>query len=292
MKIRLLYSLFLATLCIVVLQSNRNGRATVGLEGVTGAPGDTSQGGNSKTCAVNGCHSTGAFGPLGLSIALLDSTTQTPVNQYIPGRNYIARVTISSGSGSPKGYGFQMIALRDNGNVPTNSFSDPLGLSNNYKLKTLGTRMYAEHQTMSTTNTFNVVWKAPVAGSGSVTFYSSGNAVNNDMNNSGDGATNNKLQVSELTSGLNDPRSAALLPLRLSPNPVTASTQLSFSLPESSQCRLLVRDLNGRIVWENTAWQSAGDNSVELPASSWQSGIYLIEISTETHAGAAKMLKM
>ncbi len=292
MKIRLVYSLFLATLCVVVLQSNRNGRATTGSEGVTGAPGDTVQGGNPKTCAANGCHSTGAFGPLGLSIALLDSTTQTPVNQYIPGKNYIARVTISSGSGNPLGYGFQMIALKDNGNVPTNSFSDPLGLSNNYKLKTLTNRMYAEHQTMSTTNTFNVIWKAPAAGSGSVTFYSSGNAVNNNMSSVGDGATNNKLQVSELTSGLNDLRRAALLPLRLSPNPVTSSAQLVFSLPESSECRLLVRDLSGRIMWENTVWQAAGDNGVELPAQSWQPGIYLVEISTGTHAGAAKMLKM
>ncbi len=292
MKIRLIYSIFLATLCVVVLQSNRNGRATTGSEGVTGAPGDTSQGGNAKTCGASGCHSTGAFGPMSLSITLLDSAAQTPVNQYIPNKNYIARVTISSGSGSPAGYGFQMIALKDNGNVPTNSFSDPLGLSNNYKLKTLGTRTYAEHQTMSTTNTFNVIWKAPTAGSGSVTFYSSGNAVNNNMGSGGDGAANNKLQVSEITSGLNDLRSAALLPLRLSPNPVTTSTQLTFSLPESSEYRLLVRDLSGRIVWENTAWQAAGDNSVELPAQSWQSGIYLVEISTETHAGAAKMLKM
>ena len=292
MKIRLLYTFFLAALCVVVLQSNRNGRATVGLEGVTGAPGDTFQGGNAKTCAVNGCHSAGAFGPLGLSITLLDSTSLTPVAQYLPGKNYIARVTISSGSGTPAGYGFQMIALRDNGNVPTNSFTDPLGLSNNYKLKTLGTRMYAEHQTMSTTNTFNVVWKAPAAGSGSVTFYSSGNAVNNNMNNTGDGATNNKVQVAEMTSGLNDPRSAAHLPLRLSPNPVTESTQLMFNLPESGQCRLLVRDLSGRIVWENNAWQAAGDNAVELPAQTWQPGIYLVEISTGTQMGAVKMLKM
>ena len=292
MKIRLLYTLFLATLCVVVLQSNRNGRATVGSEGVTGAPGDTAQGGSAKTCAVNGCHSAGAFGPLSLSIALLDSTTQTPVAQYLPGKNYIARVTLTAGSGTPAGYGFQMIALLDNGNVPTNSFSDPLGLANNYKLKTLGTRTYAEHQTMSVTNTFNVVWKAPVAGSGSVTFYSSGNAVNNNMGNSGDGAANNKLQVAEMTSGLNDPRSAASLPLRLSPNPVSTSTQLAFSLPEGGPCRLLVRDLSGRIVWENNAWQAAGDNTVELPAQAWEPGIYLVEISTATHTGAAKMLKM
>ena len=101
MKIRLLYTLFLATLCVVVLQSNRNGRATVGSEGVTGAPGDIFQGGNAKTCAVNGCHFAGAFSP-SLTIALLDSTTQAPVDKYLPGKNYIARVTLTAGSGSPK----------------------------------------------------------------------------------------------------------------------------------------------------------------------------------------------
>jgi hypothetical protein len=292
MKIRLLYTLFLSALCLVVLQSNRNGRATVGGEGVTGAPGDASQGGSAKTCAVNGCHSAGAFSP-SLSIALLDSLSLTPVAQYLPGKNYIVRVTLTAGSGAPAGYGFQMIALRDNGNLALNGFSDPGGLSNNYKLKTLANgRTYAEHQTMSTTNTFNVVWKAPAAGSGSVTFYSAGNAVNNNQGNSGDGATNNKLQVSEMTSGLNDPRSAARLPLRLSPNPVSATTQLAFHLPESSACRLLVRDLSGRIVWENSVSQAAGDISAELPAEAWQPGIYLVEVMAEKYAGAVKMLKI
>jgi len=291
MKIRLLYTLFFSTLCLVVLQSNRNGRATVGSEGVTGAPGDVSQGGNAKTCAVNGCHSAGTFSP-SLSIALLDSLSLTPVAQYLPGKNYIARVTITASSGTPAGYGFQMIAIRDNGNVALNGFSDPGGLSNNYKLKTLSGRTYAEHQTMSTTNTFNVVWKAPVSGSGSVTFYSAGNAVNNNQNNTGDGATNNKLQVSEMTSGLNDPRSVANLPLRLSPNPVSASAQLNFHLPESSVCRLLVRDLSGRIVWENNAWQAAGDISTALPAEAWQPGIYLVEVVAEQYAGVAKMLRI
>lgn len=291
MKIRLSYTLFLAMLCIIVLQSNRNGRATVGSEGGTGAPGDASQGGNAKTCGVNGCHSAGAFSP-SLSIALLDSATLTPVSQYLPGKNYIVRVTISAGSGTPAGYGFQMIALRDNGNVALNGFSDPLGLANNYKLKTLSGRTYAEQQTMSTTNTFDVVWKAPVAGSGNVTFYSAGNAVNNNMGSSGDGAANNKLQVAEATSGLNDPNSLAFLSLQISPNPVITSTQLTFSLPENASCRLLVRDLSGRVIWENNGWLAAGENQMELPAQTWQTGIYLVEVSTSTHAGAVKMLKM
>ncbi|HNG91015.1 MAG TPA: hypothetical protein PK858_12445, partial [Saprospiraceae bacterium] len=77
MKIRFSYLLFFSLLSLVVLQGNRSGRATVGSEGVTGAPGDASQGGTLKTCAVNGCHASAAYAPVSISISLLDSAALT-----------------------------------------------------------------------------------------------------------------------------------------------------------------------------------------------------------------------
>ncbi len=294
MKIRLIYALFCAALCVVVLQSNRNGRATVGLEGVTGAPGDVFQGGNPKTCAVNGCHNNGAFAPVTVNISLLESdTSTTSLNQYIPGKQYIARVRITTGSGAPKGYGFQMIAIRDQDSIPANGFTD-VSTSNNYRLKTLGSnRIYAEHQTMSTTNTFDVLWKGPAAGTGSVTFYAAGNAVNNNTSNSGDGATTSKFTVTEGTVSGTDNLHNLASGMRVSPNPVRATAQLMFDLPTDGAHRIMVHDLSGRIMWENNSWMSAGSNTINLPAENWKPGIYLVQMTHENgSSGAVKMVKI
>ena len=293
MKIRLIYTFFFAALCVVVLQSNRNGRATVGLEGVTGAPGDVFQGGNPKTCAVNGCHNNGAFAPVTVSVSLLESdTSTTSLTQYVPGKQYIARVRVTTGSGAPKGYGFQMIAIRDQDSIPANGFTD-VSTNNNYRLKTLsGNRMYAEHQTMSTTNTFDVLWKGPAAGSGSITFYAAGNAVNNNTSNTGDGATTTKFTVSEGTISGTDKLNNDVTGMRVSPNPVHTTAQLMFDLHTDGAHRILVHDLSGRIIWENNVWMSTGSNTIHLPVENWKPGIYLVQMTNENGASSAvKMVK-
>lgn len=294
MKVRLVYAFFFAALCVVVLQSNRNGRATVGLEGVTGAPGDVFQGGNAKTCGVNGCHNNGAFAPVTVTVSLLESdTSTTSLTQYIPGKQYIARVRVTTGSGAPKGYGFQMIAIRNRDSIPANGFTDA-STTNNYRLKTLtGNRMYAEHPTMSTTNTFDVLWKGPAAGSGSITFYAAGNAVNDNTSNTGDGATTTKFTVTEGTiSGTND-LNQEVSGMRISPNPVLATGQLMFDLSTNGARRILVYDLAGRIVWENNSWLPAGFNTIDLPAEDWKPGIYMVQIAHGNGSSSAvKMVKM
>lgn len=286
--------LFFSLLGLIVLQSNRSGRATVGNEGVTGAPGDAAQGGNAKTCAVNGCHTSVAYAPVSISISLLDSATLAPVQQYTPTRQHIVRVRVIPGSGTPLGYGFQMIDLRDAGNVAINGFSDPLGLGNNYKLKSLSNgRTYAEHQTMSETNTFDVLWKAPAAGSGSVSFYAAGNAVNNNFGNSGDTANNSKLQVPEGTSSLTG-NAPALRPLalHLSPNPVARQAQLRWASPEVlTDLHLQVFDAQGRLVWQHSLPAAADEQSLALPADAWQPGLYWVVLQNRTHLGAVKMVK-
>lgn len=295
MKIHFSYTLFLGLLCFVVLQGNRSGRATVAGEGVTGAPGDASQSGNIKTCAVSGCHSSTSFAPVTIGITLLDSASLNPVQQYTPGKQHIVRVRVLPGTGSPLGYGFQMIDLKDAGNVAINGFSDPLGMSNNYKLKALPNgRTYAEHQTMSVSNTFDVVWKAPVIGSGSVTFYASGNAVNNNSGNSGDSGGNSKLQVPEgSASSVGEAWEREKIALVVSPNPVTEAAVVQWTLPEGvSGLRMQVLDVQGRQVWEQEAPAGAGDHTQVVPAPTWPPGLYWVVLQNGTHLGAAKLIRL
>ncbi len=66
----------------------------------------------------------------------------------------------------------------------------------------------------------------------------------------------------------------------ISPNPFEASTQISFTLSQTSNIRLVVSDLLGREVSQNTAKYTAGEHSVELSADIFtKRGVYLITIS-------------
>jgi hypothetical protein len=131
MKIRLVYLLFLTILCAIVLPASKNGRASQDKTGNTGAPGDEANpNGTPRICSH--CHF-GAAAPE-VSVRVLDGNGDT-VTTYIPGQQYVARVAINTNVATLTGFGFQMIALRDNGNVDLDGFSDPGNNTvNNYKI--------------------------------------------------------------------------------------------------------------------------------------------------------------
>ena len=165
---RLLFSTLIFSLIVLLSMGNKNGRASSANRGNTGAPGDETSLGQPKTCM--NCHNQGPI-TASLAISVLDADNQ-PVTQYRPGQPYTAQVKITASGSGLMGYGFQMIALRDAGNTDLDGFTD--SNPNNYKIASISNgRTYAEHDNISSSNTFNVNWTAPAAGTGSVTFYSS-----------------------------------------------------------------------------------------------------------------------
>jgi Reeler domain len=184
-----------STICLIALISlgNEGGRADFTGKGNTGAPGDeTNTNGTIRTC--QSCHNAGPI-TCSMDIQVLDAQSQ-PVTAYQPGQTYTTRVSISSPSTGINGYGFQMIALRKQGNTDLKGFKDLT--QNNYKLANAQNgRTYAEHSGISADSTFDVVWQAPMAGTGAVQFYSSGNAVNANGLTSGDGASITTLELAE-----------------------------------------------------------------------------------------------
>ncbi len=289
MKIRLVYSLFASLLLLAVLSGNKNGRAsTFPGHGNTGAPGDETAGGQPVRC--NSCHNAASI-TASMSISILDSAGAA-VTAYVPGKKYTARVTITPVTGNPQGYGFQMIALKDAGNTDLDGFSDQN--PNNYKIVTVNStgRTYAEHDNVSTPNVFNVTWTAPVAGTGNVTFYAAGNAVNKNNNDSGDGSAFTNVKLTEsLVSATQNP-DAAGIGLRTWPNPVGPALHLTASLPESGNFAVVVRDLSGRQVWESARTLAAGTNLLDIPADGWQPGIYFVTLAGEGISANVKVVKL
>jgi hypothetical protein len=280
MKIRLAYTLFFGLLAAVVLMSNKNGRAsTPPGAGNTGAPGDQALA-NGTPIVCNSCHTPSNPNPISstTTIAVLDSLGNT-VTQYLPGKVYTARVTINTVSGNPLRWGFQMIALKDAGNTDLDGFSDIN--PNNYKIVTVNStgRTYAEHDNSSSTNIFNVRWTAPVAGTGNVTFYAAGNAVNNNGSSGGDGASFSNLKLSEGSTTATQNPDAARIGMRVWPNPVVSNAQMLVALPEAGAYRLAAFDLSGRMVWETNLDLAAGEQALDVPAANWTPGVYFLSLS-------------
>ena len=213
MKSTLLTLSILLSLIIsyATLTGSSNGRAAAANEGNTGAPGD----------AVTTCISCHNGGPIqtGISIAFKDSAGNA-LTEYTPNHNYMVEVTLNPTAGSPNGYGFQMVALEDGGNTAISSWNNP---ANNVKISAANGRRYAEHNGVSTTETFEVYWTAPDTGTGGVTFYTAGNAVNSNGTTMGDGAAKTTLTITE-AGGSGNPTGIELISIAkptIYPNPAT-----------------------------------------------------------------------
>ena len=183
-------TLFLLSALYIVLSSRSAGVASQLNDDKTGAPGT-----GGATCG--NCHNNGAYGTVVVSINLFVLGTNTPVTAYTPGTTYDMRVRVQPSSGTPAGYGFQMTCLTTTGNTPVAGYSN---LGTNVKQKTITTgtfngRTYVEQNGVVNNNQFLFQWTAPAAGTGSVTFYASGNAVNNLGTSAGDNSGASSLVV-------------------------------------------------------------------------------------------------
>jgi hypothetical protein len=292
MKFRLVYTIFFGLLLLITSLGNKNGRAsTPPGAGNTGAPGDEALF-NGTPIVCNSCHTPSSQNPISSSVTItvLDPEGDT-VTQYIPGPLYTARVTINTLTGNPLRWGFQMSALKDTGNIDLDGFSDMN--PNNYKIATVNStgRTYAEHDNSSMTNVFNVRWTAPMAGTGNVTFYAAGNAVNNNGQNTGDGASFSNLKLTEGSVSSTQNPDAERVGLRVWPNPVAAEANLTVVLPQAGDYRLAVHDLSGRLIWESNQTLPAGENNLVIPATHWDAGIYFASLLGNGISANVKVVK-
>ena len=196
------------------------------------------------------------------------------------GSAYKARVTVVKAAGAPAAYGFQMIALKDAGNVEHKGFSAP---GANVQLATTNSngRQYAEHKGPSATNVFEMTWTAPASGSGSVTFYAAGNGVNSNNASGGDAAAKTTLQLTEESSAT-DNLSDEIPGIQLSQNPVF--DRFFIKIGENSAAgpiQLTVFDLAGRQIFSKKEGLTGGNQPIEMDASNWENGIYLLRLTRD-----------
>ena len=267
---------FVAILAIgtyTFLSSSSNGRAAAANEGNTGAPGDAA-----TTCIS--CHNGGPI-QTDIALAFKDSAGNT-ITEYKPNHNYLVEVTLNPTAGSPSGYGFQMVALEDGGNTAISAWNNP---ASNVKISAANGKRYAEHNGVSSSPTFEIYWTAPDSGTGNVTFYTAGNAVNGNGTTLGDGAAKTSLTVPE-AGGSGNPTGMELIALTkpvIFPNP--ARERVSVKNFSGS---IEVFDIQGKLVFS----ENVESNQQNINVSNLQKGNYFIKLTNEGNSSVQKLVKL
>lgn len=189
-KLSKIFILSFFLLAIIWVSSMSYGPGAGGLH-VTGAPFDNGD--------CSSCHSGGNYATT-VSIQLIKNGN--PVSSYIPGTNYILRVSRTVNSiPAPVGFGFQLTCATLTGNTNINNWFPtlPSGLSlrtiSIYNGTNFQDRHYIEHNTVlsNSVTQIDIPWTAPnTAGLGSVKFYLSMCTVN------GAGSSGDKVDFTSL----------------------------------------------------------------------------------------------
>ena len=226
------------------------------------------------------CHSGGNFGT---EVSILLLSENDTITEYVPATTYTLQVSIAA-TGA-EGFGFQAVGL-DNNNMGAGTYGTP---ASGTQITAVAGVNYFEHSMRSSVPTFEIEWTAPDAGSGDVTFFTAGNAVNANFQPSGDLPDTAKLVLTEAVSaGLHD-QAAELIALQVSPNP-SASFILARWSPQVSATKIEISDLTGKSYY-STSLQNQSSSS-EIAVHNLPAGIYFARLLTDQGYQAIKFVKI
>ena len=236
-----------------VVWSNSSG-PSAGLGNVTGASG--------SSCI--GCHGGTSFGTITPSVEILDANGQAAIN-YEAGQTYRLTVAINNSSGSPAGFGFQMVAWNSS-NQDAGSFSNP---TTDVRVNTVQGRQYVEHNRRSSNNTFSFDWTAPAANTGRVRFFVAGIAANGNNSSSGDGAGTSSFDLEESGNPSTSLQQNNSLALSIFPNP---SSELIHVRGLAQGAYIKIYDTQGRLFWEGRTQTETWTHNIQA----WPAGYYVL----------------
>lgn len=256
----------------VLLTSSSGGRAFATNSGNTGAPGE------GTTCVT--CHGSGFSTSVSMTV---QDTNGNTVSSYVPGSIYTIDFTVNS-TGAVR-WGYQLTSLNSSNGAIAN-FSNP---STNTRLVSLSNgRQYAEHAGKSTTPSFSVDWTAPVAGTGNVTFYGAGAAVDNNGGRRGDGAAVTNLTLTEnVNVGIEEQELQE--EFKVYPNPANEFIYIEPSTKKASNANVSILNNLGQIV--STSHLDAKTNGVQkIFIGELDKGVYFLKIDRGSEVSGQKII--
>jgi hypothetical protein len=277
---------FSAFAIFILFVSNVKGPVAIQQKGYTGAPGD-----QVSTCIT--CHNAGTFAPTA-TIQVFDAAGTTAVTKYALNTQYTIRLTITAASGTPTGFGFQMIDIRKSDNSNVKGFLPKASQAADIGIDTITAtgRVYAEHNARLTSNVINVKWKSPITDLGNIVFYAAGNAVNAGGTNAGDNGTASvSVQLpSPITSSVNE--LANSISIQVSPNPTPSTVALSLDSKINKTVNVQVVDIAGRAIFSEKWNVTIGGNQRSIDLRDFSKGIYMVQIVEGQNVVSKKVIKL
>jgi hypothetical protein len=282
---KILY-IFSGLVTILLFANNALGPVARQQKGYTGAPGD-----QPNTCAT--CHNTGTFAATA-TLQVFDAAGTTAVTKYALGTEYTIRLTITAGSGTPTGYGFQMIDIRKKDSTNVKGFLPKTSQATNIGVDTITAtgRVYAGHNAILTTNVINVKWKAPTTDLGNIVFYAAGNAINSGGSSAGDNGTPSvSFQLaSPITSSVNE--LADNISIQVSPNPTPSTIALRLESKIDKGVKVQIVDLAGRAILSENWGITIGANQRSIDLKDFAKGVYMVQIIEGQNIVSKKVIKI
>ncbi len=294
MKIRTIVYISMAVVCSIIISSYSGGPGINGGWDCTGAE----TGLQNPTGCSGGCHSSSAN--LGISVSIELDSAGVPTTHYTPGANYTVKFTGTNNTGNtlPK-YGFQMNCIKGSVAVTTPT---PIGtwvtpypaqthLANAQAGNFVATLVEQSSTISATTGsggngttyskTFN--WKAPAAGTGTVSIWTVVNAVNGNGTNDGNDLWNtNHIVVNEWSGSTGiESVSANQFTFSVYPNPVQTTMNLVYTLNETGKLNIQLFDMHGSKVadlLDETQTSGTRNMNIALPEN-LREGIYILKAS-------------
>jgi len=308
-KIKFLFVTFLATACYIIISGYKEGPAQFGGWECTGA--ETGLGNHAGCAGSGGCHSSSPTA--GISVVLeLDSTGGVPTNHYTGGLTYTVKITGTNNTSNnlPK-FGFQIGCIKGPNSqiTPTNAGTWPAPYPGGTHYAGPQATFYVvgvvEHATQlapssgsggnGTVYSESFKWVAPVASTGTVSFWAALNAVNNNGNaDAGDLWNNAYMKIPEwgnFTGVISVEQNS--FNVNVYPNPVTEYASLDYTLAETANVQIALYDITGRQVSSMVYnEQSAGEHhqTLNIPELNLKKGIYILVINDGNSTDSRKLI--
>jgi hypothetical protein len=269
-----IYILFTA-IGIFIISMSSTVYESIGIEGYTGSPSE-------GTCRT--CHSDA---PLNDSKGSITITAPTLINwNYTPGETYLINVTITRTGAKVFGFDFEALTTT---NVDAGTLSR---IGNDQTLlisKAKNGRTNAIHITdggnTPNTHTFSFNWTAPNTSVGTITFYATGNATNNNGNTSGDYVYATKQTLSNTVNVIEQMKMNNNISIY--PNPANEYVYIKNVTDVTEQMNVSFIDISGKVILTKRNLNS--NSTINIAALS--TGNYLVKIEKNSNIVVKKMIK-
>jgi hypothetical protein len=301
----LLFSIAAGMITITTLTSSRNGAGSGSHFNATGSETGL---GNINGCKASGCHGTAASTGITVSIEL--DSAGIPRHYYTPGITYIVKITGTNTTANLlPNFGFQMSCIKGATAMPiplnAGTFATT-GLPTGVQYTPASINFLAnmiEHSTAipattgtggaGTTYVESFSWTAPVAGTGTISFWGALNAVDNSSDQTGDFWNTNKLVVTEGRASVTGLATAVDNDISISafPNPAINNLNLQLNNAQPGTYALQIINLNGSTIATQSIEVNNASTTASMNTASWTPGVYHVVVTKDGNSKSMVVVK-